>query len=406
MNVVMISPGFPHQMPYFTMGLAKVGARVYGVGDQPLAAVDEGVKRAMTGYLQVRNLWDEEETAAEIRQWVRGKSIDRVECLWEPGVVLAGRVREALGVPGLTAEQSVPLRDKVAMKDVIERAGLRTPKHARARTANECRAAAERIGYPLIIKPIAGAGSADTYELRAPKDLENALKILQHVAEASIEEFIEGEEHTFDTVCANGEILFENVGWYRPKPLIARLNEWVSPQTLCLRDIDRPELQPGRKLGREVIRALGFRDGFTHMEWFRTPKGEAVFGEIGGRPPGGQMVHGMNYATDADLFVGWAEAVTRGRIGQDLRKKYDVGLIFKRAQGPGSRVVRYDGMDRVRAEAGPHIAHMELTPIGAPKKDWRQVVQGDGWIVVRHPDRERMMQLADLVATHLTLVAG
>src|SRR5688572_12935960 len=186
MNVVMISPGFPHQMPFFTMGLAKVGARVYGVGDQPLAAVDEGVRRAMTGYLQVRNLWDEEATAAEIRQWMRGKSIDRVECLWEPGVVLAGRVREALGVPGLSAEQSVPLRDKVAMKDVIEKAGLRTPKHARVRTANECRAAAERIGYPLIIKPIAGAGSADTYELREPKDLENALKILQHVAEASI----------------------------------------------------------------------------------------------------------------------------------------------------------------------------------------------------------------------------
>jgi hypothetical protein len=406
MNVILISPGFPHQMPYFTTGLAKVGARVFGVGDQPRQALDEGVQRALSGYLQVRDLWDEASTASSIREWMRGKTVDRVECLWEPGVVLAGRVRDALGVPGLTAAQSVPLRDKVAMKNVIERAGLRTPKHARAHSANECRAIAERFGYPLIIKPIAGAGSADTYELRDVQDLERAFQVLGHVPEVTVEEFVEGEEHTFDTICAGGEILFENVGWYRPKPLVARLNEWVSPQTICLRDIDAPELQPGRVLGREVIRALGFRDGFTHMEWFRTPKGEAVFGEIGGRPPGGQMVHGMNYSTDADLFVGWAEALVHGRIAQDLRKKYAVALVFKRAQGSGSRVVRHEGLERVLARAGDSIAHIELTPIGATKKDWRQIVQGDGWIAVRHADLGRLIELADLVGSELTVRAG
>jgi len=406
MNVLLLSPGFPHQIPYFTKALAQVGARVYGVGDQPQQALEPDVRKALTAYLQVKNLWDEDNTVKEVHGWLRGKQVDRVECLWEPGVVLVGKLREALGVPGLTAAQSIPLRDKVAMKSVVEAAGLRTPKHARASTSAEVRAIAERFGYPLIIKPIAGAGSADTYELREPADLERALGVMKHVEEVSVEEFIEGEEHTFDTVCANGEILFENVGWYRPKPLIARLNEWVSPQTVCLRDIEAPELQVGRKLGREVIRALGFRDGFTHMEWFRTPKGEAVFGEIGGRAPGGQMVHGMNYTTDADLFVGWAEAVTRGRISQDLRKKYNVDLVFKRAQGQGQRVVRHDGLDRVLAKVGPHIAHIELTPLGAPKKDWRQVVQGDGWIVVRHPELGQLIELADYVATNLTVVAG
>lgn len=107
MNVILISPGFPHQIPFFTTALARVGAQVYGVGDQPVQALDEGVRRALAGYLQVKNLWDEETTTDEIHAWVRGKSIDRVECLWEPGVVLAGRVREALDVPGLTVEQSI-----------------------------------------------------------------------------------------------------------------------------------------------------------------------------------------------------------------------------------------------------------------------------------------------------------
>jgi hypothetical protein len=38
---------------------------------------------------------------------------------------------------------------------------------------------------------------------------------------------------------------------------------------------EQPKLQPGLELGRNVLKALGMGDGFTHMEWFLTPKGEA-----------------------------------------------------------------------------------------------------------------------------------
>jgi hypothetical protein len=54
----------------------------------------------------------------------------------------------------------------------------------------------------------------------------------------------------------------------------------------------------------EVLRALEFESGFTHMEWFLAPGGEAVFGEIGARAPGARLVHAMNYTCDADYFAG------------------------------------------------------------------------------------------------------
>ena len=44
---------------------------------------------------------------------------------------------------------------------------------------------------------IAGAGSADTYPLRDESELEEALKLTRHVQEVSVEEYIEGEEFTF-----------------------------------------------------------------------------------------------------------------------------------------------------------------------------------------------------------------
>ena len=34
-TVLMISPGYPAEMPFFTRGLARAGAQVIGAGDQP-----------------------------------------------------------------------------------------------------------------------------------------------------------------------------------------------------------------------------------------------------------------------------------------------------------------------------------------------------------------------------------
>jgi hypothetical protein len=37
-----------------------------------------------------------------------------------------------------------------------------------------------------------------------------------------VEEFIDGEEYTYDTVCAGGDIKYFHIAFYRPRPLIAR----------------------------------------------------------------------------------------------------------------------------------------------------------------------------------------
>ncbi len=405
MKVLLISPGFPADMPLFTRGLARVGATVLGVGDQPQAALDPDAKDALSAYLQVPDLWDEAAVVQRVREWLGGRSLDRVECLWEPGVVLAARLREAFGLPGLTVSQAIPFRDKESMKQVLDAAGVRTPHHYRAKTKEECRSAAERIGYPLIIKPISGAGSADTYPLRKDADLDEALELLEHVDEVSVEEYVEGEEFTFDTVSANGRVLFENVAWYRPKPLVARLNAWINPQAICLRDIDRPQIRLGRELGHRVLDALGYATGFAHMEWFLTPNGEAIFGEIGGRAPGGRLTHAMNYSCDVDLFTGWAEAVCAGSLSQDTTKKYNAAVIFKRADGPGKTVRRIEGLENLMTHYGEHVPVIDLVRVGEPRRDWRKVVVGDGWIVVRHPDLETTTHMADRFSTELRIHA-
>ena len=119
-------------------------------------------------------------------------------------MVLAARIREALGIPGMTVEQTIPFRDKERMKQVLDAAGIRTPHHYRCTTAAEVREAVDRIGYPIIVKPIAGAGSADTYRVDNAAALDGSSPSWG-LAEVSVEEFVEASEFTYDTICASGE---------------------------------------------------------------------------------------------------------------------------------------------------------------------------------------------------------
>jgi biotin carboxylase len=405
MNVLMISPGYPAEMALFTRGLATAGSAVIGLGDQAAAALPPEAQGAVTHYVQVGSLADSEHVGSLVRTLAKHVQIDRVECLWEPYMILAAQLREQLGLPGLTVDQTVPFRDKERMKQLLDGAGLRTPTHESTSTVAGVWAAAERIGFPVIVKPIAGAGSADTYRADSPAELDAVLPALRHVPQVSVEEFVDAEEFTYDTICADGQVLFENICWYRPRPLLTKMHEWISPVTVALRDLEVPELQAGRKLGADVLRVLGFRDGFTHMEWYRKADGEVVFGEIGARPPGARTVDVMNYATDADLFAAWAQAVTQGRISQPIERRYNAASIFKRAEGSG-RITHYAGLDGLLAKYGEHVAALDLLPVGAPRRDWRATSISDGMVIVRHPELSTTIELTERFGTDLRLYAA
>ena len=405
MRVVFFSPAYPPEMQQYTRGLAEIGASVYGVGDSAQAALPPDLKRHLAGYLQVPRIMDEDDVMDRVSTWLRGREIDRVLANWEPLQVMAARLRERWRVPGMSVDATRGFRDKQLMKERVRAAGLRVPKSARARTAAEVRAAVEAIGFPAIVKPIAGAGSADTYRVESKAELETAIKLMQNVQEAICEEYIEGEEFTYDTVCIGGRPAFENVCSYLPKPLEARTHEWISPAVITVRDMYGDKYRKGVELGRGVLRALGMGDGFTHMEWFLTPKGEAVFGEIGCRPGGANLVDQMNYTCDIDLFREWARAVCFHRFEAPTERKWNVGIVFKRAKGEG-RITRIEGLDDFMRRYGKWVVEDKLSRPGTPRRNWKQTLISDGHVMLRHPDWDEARRITAAAATGITLYAG
>jgi len=402
MRVVFLSPRYPPEMRQFTRGLAEVGAEVLGVGD---GAPDPELRRYLADYLEVPSIMDEEDVIDRVHRWARGRSIDRVLANWEPLVIAAARLRERFGIPGMSVDTVRGFRDKQLMKERVAAAGLRVPRAQRVRSVAEVWGAIEAIGFPAIIKPISGAGSADTYRVESAKDMERVLPHMRHVVEAICEEFIDGEEYTYDTASIGGTPAYESVTRYMPNALEMRSNEWVSPIMLSVRDLDQPHVRGGIELGRRVLRTLGMGDGMTHMEWFLTSSGEVVFGEIACRPGGACVVDQMNYTSDIDLFREWARVATVGRFEASTERKYNVGIIFKRAQGQG-RIVGIAGLSEYYDRYRPHIVEDTLFRPGTPRRDWKATLLSDGYLVVRHSDWDEARRMAFAAATDIQLYAA
>jgi biotin carboxylase len=389
-------------MRQFTRGLAEVGAEVLGVGD---GSPDPELRRYLADYLEVPSIMDEEDVIARVHAWLRGRSVDRILANWEPLVIVAARLRERFGMPGMSVDTVRGFRDKQLMKDRVAAAGLRVPRARRVRTVKEVWAALETIGFPAIIKPISGAGSADTYRVESARDMEKVLPAMGHVIEAICEEFIAGEEYTYDTASIGGVPAYESVTRYIPNALEMRSNEWVSPIMLSVRDMDQPHVRAGVKLGRDVLRTLGMGDGMTHMEWFLTSSGEVVFGEVACRPGGACVVDQMNYTSDIDLFREWARVSTVRRFDASTERKYNVGIIFKRAQGQG-RITGIAGLSEYYDRYRPHIVEDTLLRPGEHRRDWKATLLSDGYLVVRHPDWDVARQMAFDAATDVKLYAS
>ncbi|MDB4962394.1 MAG: Carbamoylphosphate synthase large subunit protein [Myxococcales bacterium] len=402
MRVLFLSPRYPPEMRQFTRGLAEVGVEVLGVGD---GSPDPELRRYLSAYLEVPSLFDEDDLIARVHAWLRGHSVDRILANWEPLVMVAARMREKFGLPGMSVDTVRGFRDKQLMKDRVAAAGLRVPRAHRVRSIKDVASAIEQIGYPAIIKPISGAGSADTYKLESAKDLERVLPQMHHVEEAICEEFISGEEYTYDTVAIDGVPVLENVTQYLPNALEMRSNEWISPIMLSVRDLEQPHIRPGLELGRQVLTALGMGDGMTHMEWFRTPAGEIVFGEIACRPGGACVVDMMNYTNDIDLFREWARVVTHRRFDAPTERKYNVGIVFKRAQGHG-RIRRIAGLTEFYDRYREHIVEDTLLRPGSPRRDWKATLLSDGYLVIRHPSWDAACAMASEAATSVHLYAS
>jgi D-alanine-D-alanine ligase-like ATP-grasp enzyme len=405
-NVVLVAPYFGGNMVHAIRCFAGLeGVRVGLVTHEPEERVPADLRPKLAGHYRIGNSNDSKQLVDAVRAYQKEwGEVDRLEGYLEQLQVPIAEAREAAGIDGMHAEVARNFRDKNRMKRVLREAGIDVARQARVTSADDALRFVAEVGYPIILKPIDGAGARGTQRVTDEESLYVALERLLPSEDqpAQAEEFVRGEEHTFETVTIGGSPVWHSSNYYLPGPLAVLENPWMQYCILLPRERSQPHVEAFRETNRRALAALGMKDGLSHMEWFLTGDGRALVSEVGGRPPGANMMTLNSTAHDVDLWQHWARLQV-DRVWDVPERKYAAGCAFLRAQGRGSAVTRITGVDRVNEKIGSLVTESKLPRVGQTRSAH---YEGDGWVIVRHPETRVVVEALRTLVTELVIEAG
>ena len=97
--------------------------------------------------------------------------------------------------------------DKEETNTILRDLGLPVPKQRMVRSSSDAKRAAERIGFPVVLKPLAGNhGRGVSINLKTPEEVEVAFdKAREHGRNVIVESYLEGHDHRLLVV--NGQLV-------------------------------------------------------------------------------------------------------------------------------------------------------------------------------------------------------
>ncbi|GMU65924.1 MAG: hypothetical protein AMXMBFR36_21980 [Acidobacteriota bacterium] len=404
-TVVFVAPFFLETTLRFVEAVAALpGVRTGLVSQDPVERLSGPLRRRLAAHRRVADGLDPRQIADAVRSLAReigppARLIGALEQLQVP----LGEVRDALGIEGMSAEIARNFRDKGRMKDVLARAGVPCARHARATNPEAVLAAAKTVGFPLVLKPAAGAGAKSTYRVQDVEELRGVLAAVRPSDERPVvlEEFVTGEEFSFDTVSIRGKPVWHSLSHYLPAPLHVVDNPWIQWCVLIPREIDHPRYDDIRRVAARALSALGMGTGLSHMEWFRRSDGSVLVSEVGARPPGAQITSLISWAHDIDFYRAWAELVVFERF-QPPARRFAAGCAYLRGQGSG-RVRAVHGLAEVLRELGALVVDRKVPTLGAaPSSSY----EGDGFVIVRHPETAVVERALESIVTNVRVELG
>ncbi len=320
--LLVIATGMRHYREYLLASIATQ-YRVHLFVD----AEPTWEKGYVTGWSVLVSTLDADALVAAARQL---PPVDGVLCWDEARILQTSRVAAALGLPGGDPDMVLRCRDKHLTRQALAAAGVPQPASVLVAGESDALAAAERIGYPVVLKPRALAASLGVVLARTPDDVRlhfafardtTVPEAPQYDVRVLVEECVTGTEVSVDSAVHRGQVL---------PMFVARKQVGYPPyfeETGHLVDAADPLLSDPAilRLLDDTHAALGFTDGMTHTEIMLTADGPRII-EVNARL-GGDMIPYLGLrASGADPGLA-AAAVACGRMPAVSHDRKQVGAV-------------------------------------------------------------------------------
>lgn len=365
-RVMLLIPTASWRAPDFMAAAERLGLDVVVASDidQPLADMYPGRWLTLPYH-------DPQRGAQAVSRYADRFPLDAVLAVDDPGIHLAALASEALELPANRAEAVLATRDKSVLRERLAAAGVPSPAWHVARFADDFQAALgaveERIGWPVVIKPLALNGSRGVIRADDADALRRAIARLQRLLTAPavrsecgetadrflIEGYIPGGEVALEGLLRGGQLhtlaLFD-----KPDPLDGPFFEetiYVTPSRL-----PAAQQQLISETTQRAADALELRDGPLHAE-LRLNDAGAWPVDVAARTIGGLCARTLSFGAGISL----EEIVLRHAIGAPLeslnRESAASGVMMIPVPRAGLlRAVR--GVEE--AKAAPQIENIEI----------------------------------------------
>ena len=264
----------------------------------------------------------------------REQPVSGVMC-WDEGRIHAtAHVARELGLRNGDPDVIWRLRDKAQTRAALDEAGVAQPRSVAVKTLDEALAAADRVGYPAILKPRGLGASLGVVRVDDAEELRRHFAFTRDVPAPDpvvystdqrvlVEECVVGEEISVDSVVQDGRVfpLFlarKVVGF---PPYAEEVGHYVDAADPLLAD---PVLT---RAIQDIHTALGFLDGFTHTEFMLTASGPQLI-EVNGRLGGDMIPYLGQVATGIDPGLAAASAACGMALDLTATRSRVVGVRF------------------------------------------------------------------------------
>ncbi|MFN7116567.1 MAG: ATP-grasp domain-containing protein [Saprospiraceae bacterium] len=384
--VIYATPNYTENAVRFIETFLNVPGVTLGlIAGEPVEWLRQDLRNRLTAFCRIEDVFDAEQLCAATQTFANQHgSIHRIIGAVEQVQVPMAQVRESFGIVGMGVEAAKNFRDKDRMKRLFEQAGIPCARHQTVRSLAEAEAFIAKVGFPIIAKPPAGAGSQATYKIENQSVLEKVFaELTQQQTEILLEEFVTGTEHSFDTFSLQGKPVFHSLTHYYPNPIEVVREPWIQWQVVLPREVEAPQYDDIRQYAFQTLDTLGMSTGISHLEWFRRTDGSIAISEVAARPPGAQFPTLISRANDFNALEAWAHLMVYDTFTPPQRK-YAVGAAYLRGMGKG-RVFKVHGLEEINREVGHLVTDAKIPK---PGQEASSSYEGEGYIILRHTDTE------------------
>ena len=236
---------------------------------------------------------DATQMCAAARELAAREAVAGVLSWDEARILQSATVAAELGLPGGDPDMVMRCRDKHLTRQALDACGVPQPRSALVADLSQAAAAADQLGYPVVLKPRAMGGSLGVVRADRPADLAATFEFARDCQVPGswrydegvlVEQYVPGPEISVDAAVYHGELMpmfvaRKRIGY---PPYFEEVGHVVDAADPLLTDPDLASVM------RAAHAALGFTDGMTHAEYKLTPYGPQVI-EVNARL-GGDLI--------------------------------------------------------------------------------------------------------------------